>query len=160
MWNPCNGWSANGETVGDKTSERLPKVDKVRQLGLENIKVLVVTDTEGRTRYYITRPGLRKKNFTKRFLLSGYSEEELLSNGKDAGCSIEYVPMKHYITSEEKFFYEEYLDRKKYFVCLKILSGIQKHLNELRSEYEAALTGDGSESELVKTKTIGQKKRR
>lgn len=127
---------------GNKGKQKPKKeINKKRHLSLENIMVLHV---EGK--YMITMWGLKQNNCDERITLTkGKSERTIIERCLEDNTELERRKVTNYLEPGYEEIYNEALNKGNYECCLRILRGLEAHLNQKTNEKNKQLILGGKQ---------------
>ena len=106
------------------------KISKNEQLSLDNIMMLQINGN-----YMITILGIDEINYNERVLLSSGKKEIIeIRHCLNNNYELERKSITAYMPSDYIGIYNEALNMEKYDICLKMLYGLEKYLNEINKE--------------------------
>ena len=108
----------------------MKKINKKELLSLDNIMMLQINGN-----YMVTMPGLEEINNNERILLSSGKKEIIeIEHCLKNNYEIERKSIIEYMPSDYIGIYNEALNMERYDICLKMLYGLERHINAIYKE--------------------------
>ena len=133
FWQPSMSNNYYDENKREIKYQRPKKeIDKKKHLSLDNIMVLRIGPNDS---YMVSMLGLKQSNCDERIILhSGQKEKTVIEKCLQDNLELQRKSILNYMPSDYIGIYNEALNIGRYDVCLKMLRGLELHINHISKE--------------------------